>query len=73
MNESSEKISAVLPTDLHSRLVEQAREADRSLSAEIRCAVRSYITTSSSPSVSERSVPGDHPLGELDAETEEER
>lgn len=29
--------------------------------------------TSSSPSVSERSVPGDHPLGELDAETEEER
>jgi len=43
VNESSEKISAVLPTDLHSRLVERAREEDRSVSAELRVAVRKHV------------------------------
>ena len=42
MNES-EKVSAVLPTDLHSRLVERAREEDRSVSAQLRCAVREHV------------------------------
>ncbi len=39
----SEKISAVLPTDLHSRLVERAREEDRSVSAQLRVAVREHV------------------------------
>ncbi len=39
----SEKISAVIPTDLHSRLVDQAREADRSVSAELRVAIREHV------------------------------
>lgn len=42
MNES-EKVSAVLPTDLHSRLVERAREEDRSVSAQLRVAVREHV------------------------------
>ncbi len=42
MNES-EKVSAVLPTDLHSRLVERAREEDRSISAQLRVAVREHV------------------------------
>ncbi len=37
------KISAVVPTDLHSRLVDRAREADRSVSAEVRVAIREHI------------------------------
>ena len=39
----SEKVSAVLPTDLHSRLVDRAREADRSVSAELRVAIREHV------------------------------
>ncbi len=42
MNQS-EKVSAVLPTDLHSRLVERAREEDRSVSAQLRVAVREHV------------------------------
>ena len=42
MNES-EKVSAVLPTDLHTRLVERAREEDRSVSAQLRVAVREHV------------------------------
>ena len=42
MNES-EKVSAVLPLDLHSRLVERAREEDRSVSAQLRIAVREHV------------------------------
>ena len=37
------KISAALPSDLHSRLVDRAREADRSVSAELRVAVREHV------------------------------
>jgi len=37
------KISAVVPTDLHSRLVDRAREADRSVSAELRVAIREHV------------------------------
>jgi len=39
----SEKISAVLPTDLYSRLVDRAQEADRSVSAELRVAIREHV------------------------------
>ncbi len=42
MNES-EKVSAVLPTDLHTQLVERAREEDRSVSAQLRVAVREHV------------------------------
>ncbi|MBA2641521.1 MAG: ribbon-helix-helix protein, CopG family [Actinobacteria bacterium] len=42
MNES-EKISAVIPADLLERLVVRAREADRSVSAEVRQAIRAYV------------------------------
>jgi len=42
MNES-EKVSAVLPTDLHTQLVERAREEDRSISAQLRVAVREHV------------------------------
>ena len=37
------KISAAIPTDLHSRLVDRAREADRSVSAELRVAIREHV------------------------------
>ncbi len=37
------KISAAIPTDLHSRLVERAREEDRSVSAQLRVAVREHV------------------------------
>lgn len=37
------KISAAIPTDLHSRLVDRAREADRSVSAELRVAIRKHV------------------------------
>ncbi len=39
----SEKISAVIPTDLLARLVDRAREADRSVSAELRVAIREHV------------------------------
>ncbi len=42
MNES-EKVSAVIPTDLLARLVDRAREADRSVSAELRVAIREHV------------------------------
>jgi len=37
------KISAAIPSDLHSRLVDRAREADRSVSAELRVAIREHV------------------------------
>jgi len=37
------KISAVVPTDLLARLVDRAREADRSVSAELRVAIREHV------------------------------
>ncbi len=37
------KISAVIPSDLLSRLVDRAREADRSVSAELRVAIREHV------------------------------
>ncbi len=37
------KISAAIPTELHSRLVDRAREADRSVSAELRVAIREHV------------------------------
>jgi len=37
------KISAVIPSDLLSRLVDRAREADRSVSAEVRVAIREHV------------------------------
>ena len=42
MNES-ERISAVVPADLLARLVDRAREADRSVSAELRVAIREHV------------------------------
>jgi len=43
VNESSEKISAVLPADLHTRLVARAREEERSVSGQLRVAVREHV------------------------------
>ncbi|MBA2741485.1 MAG: hypothetical protein H0U46_05685 [Actinobacteria bacterium] len=37
------RTSVMLPAELHDRLIEQAREAERSLAAEIRLAVREYV------------------------------
>jgi len=39
----AQKVSAVLPADLHTRLVERAREEDRSVSAQLRVAVREHV------------------------------
>ncbi len=37
------KISAAIPADLLERLVARAREADRSVSAEVRVAIREHV------------------------------
>ena len=37
------KISAVVPDDLHRKLERQAERADRSVSAEVRLAIRAHV------------------------------
>ena len=44
MSESDCRTTVVLPVRLRDELVEHARAADRSLSAEIRVAVREHVT-----------------------------
>ena len=73
VNASEHRTTVVLPGELHERLVERARDADRSLSAEIRCAVRSYIATSSAAHP-DPSLRADHRVcAALDADDKEER
>lgn len=43
MQTAIRRTTVMLPTELHARLSEQAREAERSLAAEIRLAVREHI------------------------------
>jgi hypothetical protein len=43
MNASASHLSAFVPTELREALEESARAHDRSLSAELRCAIRSYV------------------------------
>ncbi len=43
MQTAIRRVTLMLPAELHDRLSEQAREAERSLAAEIRLAVREYV------------------------------
>lgn len=43
MNASASHLSAFVPTELREALEEYARAHDRSLSAELRCAIRSHV------------------------------
>jgi len=43
MQTATKRTTVMLPADLHGRLSEQAREAERSLAAEIRLAVREHV------------------------------
>jgi len=56
VNASEHRTTVVLPGELHERLVEQAEAADRSLSAEVRVAVREHLERSTSSSASARGV-----------------
>jgi hypothetical protein len=51
-------ISAFVDPDLHERLVERARSAERSLSAELRVAIREHLA--SGAAVRTAGVEGDH-------------
>jgi hypothetical protein len=43
VNDSDHRTTVVLPADLREQLVERAQEADRTLSAEIRVAIREHV------------------------------
>lgn len=43
MQTDIKRTSVMLPVELHDRLTAQAREAERSLAAEIRVAVREHV------------------------------
>ncbi len=43
MQTEAKRTTFLLPLELHDRLTAQAREAERSLAAEIRLAVREYV------------------------------
>ncbi len=43
MQTAIRRTSVMLPAELHDQLSEQARDAERSLAAEIRLAVREYV------------------------------
>jgi hypothetical protein len=58
MNASASHLSAFVPTELREALEESARAHDRSLSAELRCAIRSYVGESDRPGVLVAQQPG---------------
>ena len=52
MQTATRRTSVMLPAELHDRLTARAREAERSLAAEIRLAVREHVR--SEPARAER-------------------
>lgn len=69
MNASDCRTTVVLPVDLRDQVAERAQAADRSISAEVRVALREHISrsTSSSPSATGLAHPASRALGVLGA------
>jgi len=56
MNASEHRTTVVLPADLRDRLLERAEAADRTLSAEIRVAIREHVALDAERSAQEKAA-----------------
>lgn len=73
MSESDCRTTIVLPVDLREQLVERAQAADRSISAEIRQAIREHISQPASSGAHPPSLGADSRRAALGVDNEEEQ